>query len=168
MLEVMKTKSPRDSIDREASMRTAPATRRTPAVKDPALRFARVCYDHLAGELGVLLREAFERKGFLVERGTRDYKLTPRGEAALVEWRIDPVELRRMRRNFARRCLDWTEQRDHIAGALGAAIYQRFLELRWITRRSSSRVVSLSPSGRRHLDSFLGLPSGRLPKKPGS
>jgi len=128
-----------------------------PAVNDPDVCFARTCYDHLAGELGVRLTMAMEQNRLLVPYGERDYEVTRRGWELLARWRIDEESVRNPRRVFARRCLDWTEKRYHLAGALGAAICHRFLDLRWITGAEGTRTVYLSPTGRRALAAFLGL-----------
>jgi len=130
-----------------------------PSGADQALCYARTCYDHLAGDLAIRLRAALERNGLLVSRGERDYELTHRGEQFLAAWRIDLNALRRSRRIFARRCLDWTERQDHLAGALGAAICDKFLELHWITRDKQSRAVHLSLTGRQQLAKLLQLPA---------
>jgi DNA-binding transcriptional ArsR family regulator len=122
-----------------------------PPDKDRDLCFARTCYDHLAGELGVKLTAALERDRVIVPSGERDYELTKRGEQLLACWKIDAGTLKDTRRAFARRCLDWTERRYHLAGALGAAICGKFLELRWITRGKKGRIVHLSLAGRREL-----------------
>jgi DNA-binding transcriptional ArsR family regulator len=130
-----------------------------PSGADQAICYARTCYDHLAGELAIQLRAAFERNGLLVSSGERDYELTLRGEEFLDKWKIDANALRRSRRSFARRCLDWTERQDHLAGSLGAAICQRFLEARWIARDKQSRAVYLSLTGRQQLTASLQLPA---------
>ena len=133
-------------------------TKYRPSGADQALCYARTCYDHLAGELAIQLRAAFERNGFIVSQGERDYELAARGESFLRKWAIDIDGLRRSRRTFARRCLDWTERQDHLAGALGAAICQRLLQLRWISRDHRSRAVHLSPAGKRELTRLLEVP----------
>jgi len=130
-----------------------------PSGADQAICYARTCYDHLAGELAIQLRAAFERNGLLVSRGDRDYELTRRGEEFLDKWQIDIPALRQARRSFARRCLDWTERQDHLAGALGAAICHKFLESHWITRDKHSRAVHLSLTGRQQLTRLLQLPT---------
>lgn len=129
-----------------------------PAVADQVLCYARTCYDHLAGELAVELTAKFEREGLIVARGQRDYDLSPRGELFFDRWKIDANALRGLRRSFARRCLDWTERRDHVAGSLGAAICEKFLEFRWITRDKHSRAVHLSVAGRQQLSRLLDPP----------
>jgi hypothetical protein len=129
-----------------------------PSGTNQALCYARTCYDHLAGELAVQMTAALERNGVIVAHGERDYELTPRGEDFFDKWKIDTNALRQLRRNFARRCLDWTERRDHLAGSLGAAICQRLLEFRWIIRDRRSRSVSVSASGRQQLARLLQMP----------
>lgn len=131
-----------------------------PAGEDKAISYARTCYDHLAGVLAVSLTDSLQRQRFLVAANdTRAFDLTKTGEKFLREWHIDANILRLSKRNFARRCLDWTERRDHIAGALGAAICEKLLELRWITRDRNSRVVRLTPAGRHHLQNLIELPA---------
>ena len=119
------------------------------------LCFARTCYDHLAGELAIRMADAFERKHWLVAKGLREYEVTAEGEELLNEWRIDVAELRDSRRNFAKRCLDWTERRDHIAGAVGAAICGKLIEFHWITRDKKSRAVHVTHAGQRELERLL-------------
>jgi DNA-binding transcriptional ArsR family regulator len=132
----------------------------TPTGADRALCYARTCYDHLAGELAVELRTALERDRLIEAKGDRDYELTRRGEEFLAQWGVDVEAVRDSRRSFARRCLDWTVRRDHLAGALGAAICQKLLELRWITRDRRSRAVHVSLAGRRQLERLFALPGG--------
>ena len=101
------------------------------------------------------LAAAFERKQMLARSGSREYELTAAGEEQLRQWNIDPAQLRQSRRSFARRCLDWTERRDHLAGAVGAAICQKFLDFHWLRRERNSRVVHVSPQGQRELERLL-------------
>jgi DNA-binding transcriptional ArsR family regulator len=128
-----------------------------PQMKDRALWYARTCYDHLAGQLGVELTAAMERNHVLVPHGERDYEITRSGERFLALWRIEANSVRNTRRVFARRCLDWTERRYHLAGALGAAICAKFLELSWIARERKTRIVHLTPTGRSELARILPL-----------
>ena len=131
------------------------AQRYKPTGASRELCYARTCYDHLAGELAIRMADAFERKQWLVAKGPREYEVTTEGERFLTEWRIDLSELRGSRRNFARRCLDWTERRDHIAGAVGAAICGKLLEFRWITRDKKSRAVHITHAGQSELERLL-------------
>ncbi len=134
------------------------ANKYRPSGADRALCYARTCYDHLAGELGVELATALEKNALIVGRGERDYELTAAGETFLDKWRIDAEALRRQRRSFARRCRDWTERRDHLAGAMGAAICRKLFEFRWITRDRSSRAVHLTLTGREQLAKLFNVP----------
>lgn len=140
----------------EALGSIATTRKRIPVAEGQPIRFARLCYDHLAGELAVKLEQAFERNRYLAPNGKRDYQVTPRGEAFFAGWQIDLASLRQQRRSFARRCLDWTERRDHLAGALGAALCQRFLDSRWIVRAKAGRVVHLTARGRQQLNALCG------------
>lgn len=117
---------------------------------DPALRRARVCYDHLAGELGVRLYDAWMNAGYLEGRD-RALLLTPSGEKFCTRLGIDVSTLRELRRPLCLPCLDWSERRHHLAGALGAAILDRSLARGWAIRRRGSRALSFSAVGERML-----------------
>ena len=117
---------------------------------------SRVCYDHLAGWLAVAIRSALIRRGILVEDGA-EHRVTSTGEAWLNTLGIDLDPARRARRPFARRCLDWSERRPHLAGALGSALLQRVLEQDWIVRVPGERTVELTAAGRRLLARELDL-----------
>jgi DNA-binding transcriptional ArsR family regulator len=122
--------------------RTLPASRGTP----PALRYARTCYDHLAGELAVRILAHLEKKGCLV-RDDKDYTLSAKGEKLLAEVGIEAGQLRQVKRRFACGCLDWSEREFHLGGALGAALLQEMLRRRWLLRSTASRVLQLTPQG---------------------
>jgi DNA-binding transcriptional ArsR family regulator len=117
------------------------------------LRDARTCYDHLAGRLGVELAERMCDRGLLTEDA---FALTDRGEQWCAELGIDIPGLRGRRRPLTRACLDWTERRPHLAGALGAALTELFLARGWIDRRAGSRAVRVTPHGRAGLEAVLG------------
>jgi DNA-binding transcriptional ArsR family regulator len=108
------------------------------------LQSARTCYDHLAGVLGVALFDSLQRQRLL----TAELEPTRKGARRFAELAIDVDELAQRRRPLARRCLDWTERRHHLAGSLGAALAARCFELDWIERRPSSRAVRLTTKGR--------------------
>ena len=114
--------------------------------REPALRKARVCYDHLAGELAVTTYEAMlERRVF---RSDADgFELTRSGIAWFTDFGIDVSHLRTHRRSLCRPCLDWGERRHHLGGALGAGLLQRFYALRWGKPEPDSRVVKFTPAG---------------------
>ncbi len=116
----------------------------------------RKCYDHLAGRLGVSVTDAFLAKAWLESSG-KNYALTASGRAAFAELGISLASLQKQRRQFARQCLDWTERRHHLAGALGAAVMSFMLEERWLLSHEDSRVIHVTASGQQGLKSWLGL-----------
>lgn len=130
--------------------RRAGATLPRSGPPDPALRQARVCYDHLAGELGVRLYDSWMNSGHLETRD-RALLLTPSGERLCERLGIDVTALRELRRPLCLPCLDWSERRHHLAGALGAAILNRSLARGWARRSRGSRAISLSAAGERAL-----------------
>ena len=116
-----------------------------------ALVEARSCYDHLAGRAGVSLRTTLLDIGAVEPDGARDHLLTARGRALLADLGVDGDQVARSRRMLARDCLDWTERRPHLAGALPAALLNRFLELGWLTRRRDDRGLTVTALGRDQL-----------------
>jgi DNA-binding transcriptional ArsR family regulator len=112
------------------------------ATKSDLIRDARTCYDHLAGRLGVALAAALERERVVVRRNG-DYELGPHAQACCARLGIDLGELQAQRRPVLRACLDWSERELHVAGALGAALANRFFELGWIRRRPGNRSVEV-------------------------
>ncbi|HXH04124.1 MAG TPA: metalloregulator ArsR/SmtB family transcription factor [Candidatus Competibacteraceae bacterium] len=129
-----------------AQSRAQPRSRRTPA----ELRYARTCYDHLAGELGVRLLERLLAAGYLMERG-EGYEVSPSGQDWLRELGVDLAVVRSRRRRFACPCADWSEHRPHLGGALGAALLQAFLQRDWLRCSRDSRAVLPSVRGRTEL-----------------
>lgn len=116
--------------------------------EDRKIRFARTCYDHLAGALGVQLTASLIQMGLLVEE-RQAYLVTDHGLAFFNRLHIDPQELQKKRRLFASKCLDWSERRHHLGGALGNALLERLLELNWIKRLPATRAIEVTPEGRR-------------------
>ena len=121
-----------------------------------AIREARTCYDHLAGRLGVALTDALELSEAIVPSDS-GWELTPSGERRLHGIGVDVAALRERRRAFIRSCVDWTEHRPHLAGALGAALSSRLFELEWVRRIPDTRAVELTSAGRRRLRSTFAL-----------
>jgi hypothetical protein len=121
-----------------------------------ALGAARTCYDHLAGALGVNLLDAMLGRSWLSPDDDR-YRLTKAGDESLRGWGIDVAAAQTSRRAFARPCLDWTERRPHLGGALGAAIAATLLEQRWLRRLPNSRGVRPTDLGRTSLSTALGI-----------
>ena len=117
--------------------------------KDPALRRARICYDHLAGDLGVQMLDSM-RTQKLVRQKKQDIELTPEGTRFLEKnLQISQDMLAHPRRPICKACLDWSERRHHLAGTLGAAMMSRFTELKWAARDQApgSRVVNFTRVG---------------------
>ena len=122
----------------------------------PEIRFARTCYDHLAGVLAIALRNELLRSGVL-RLGENGFDVTGAGKKSLKELRVDVDSLRRMRRGFGNRCLDWTERYHHVGGALGAALLTRLIESGWIARVRGTRAVRVTHAGERRLEELFGI-----------
>lgn len=121
-----------------------------------ALRFARTCYDHLAGRLAVQMADALVRKQ-LLRVGAREFQITQSGERFLESLGIHVTELQEHRRAFARACIDWTERKYHIAGSVGAAVLTAFSTKGWVVRRKGTRALRVTNSGRRAIGKLLDL-----------
>jgi DNA-binding transcriptional ArsR family regulator len=121
-----------------------------------ALRVARTCYDHLAGQLGVEMLDAMLERKWLVLRAA-GYVVPEAGERMLNGIGVDVDDARRQRRTFARPCLDWTERRPHLAGALGAALCRSVIAAGWARRRSEGRGLLLTAVGTSQLHDVLGI-----------
>jgi DNA-binding transcriptional ArsR family regulator len=129
--------------------------------KDPALRRARICYDHLAGDLGVQMLDSMKAQK-LVRQTKREIELTPAGSRFLEKHlQISPDVLAHPRRPVCKACLDWSERRHHLAGTLGAAMMARFAELRWAARDTEpgSRVVNFTRNGEKRFAALF--PNGK-------
>jgi len=120
------------------------------------LSTARICYDHLAGRLSTELTHFFTTHDYIVLAGDTA-EITPTGERFLTEFGIDLPALTATRRHFCRLCLDWTERRPHIAGAVGAALTRRFFDLGWTERMQRSRAVIVTESGKRGFANTFGI-----------
>ncbi len=123
-----------------------------------ALRHARICYDHLAGELGVAVASALESRGLLALAEGKRLDATPAGVAWFaVVLGIDTAGIKPGRHGVAHRCLDWTERRYHLAGPLGTQLLRRCCDLGWLVQTSRSRAVRLSEHGRDGFREHLGV-----------
>lgn len=131
------------SSDTVALPRTGP--------REPALRKARICYDHLAGEMGVMLYDRAQADGWL----GADLGMTDRFWAKLGEIGVQQDDLPASNRPLCRACLDWSQRRHHLAGRAGKAILDRLLALNWARRMPESRVISFSPDGERRFGDWL-------------
>jgi DNA-binding transcriptional ArsR family regulator len=134
----------------------AGAVRLRASPREPALRKARVCYDHLAGELGVLVYDSLLARRLLRSAGD-SLGLSGQGERFFQGFGIDLEALAQRRRPLCRACLDWSARRPHLAGALGAALLTRLLALGWARIAKGSRVVAFTASGENALRERFGL-----------
>ncbi len=145
-LEHLATIRPTEPVRRKA---------RTPQARE--LRFARCCYDHLAGQLGVAATCALQEKGFIVPAEDKKFDVTAAGAAWFGGLGLDVKALRPTRRGLARQCLDWTERSHHLAGPLGVAFLKTLCDAGWLRRSRASRIVQLTPRGRLELKERLGV-----------
>ena len=135
-----------------------------PGPRDKAMREARVCYDHMAGDLAVAMFDAFVGAGVLVKDGDA-LRLSASARAFFMARGIDFDAVSGQRRPVCRACLDWSVRRTHLAGALGAAVLDKVLGERWARREAGSRALAFSPKGRQAFCStFLAEPTHREPR----
>lgn len=118
------------------------------------LKKCRFCYDHLAGELGVRITDALVDRDVLVPV-ERDYHVLSEQPALLSDIGIFVSDVRKKKRHFSRQCVDWSERRPHVAGALGAALASRFIELGWIARTRDDRSVRITDNGKRSFKDWI-------------
>lgn len=128
--------------------------RSRPGPREPALRRARVCYDHLAGEMGTQMMDAMQAQGLLAGQGAT-LDLTPPGRRFAAEFGLDPAALDKGRGALCRECLDWSERRMHLAGRLGRAMLARMVETGWARRDPDSRAVLFTPDGGRRFSALF-------------
>lgn len=123
------------------------------------LRAARTCYDHIAGTLGVSLHDRFKKLGWLAGESNpgNSYDLTPPGAKAFEALGVDIKATRTLRRRFAYPCVDWSERRPHVGGAVGAALLNVALKRKWVIQDLDSRALSVTRVGRREMSSRFGL-----------
>lgn len=131
--------------------------------RDPAMRLARSCYDHMAGEWAVRLFDAFLADGRLGGTG-ETLALTAAGRAFFVAEGIDMAALERMRRPLCRCCLDWSERRPHLGGSLGKAVLDLALARGWVRRPRTGRALAVTPPGEQVFRAWLrDTPAARSP-----
>lgn len=136
-------------------------TPRSPAVlKTMPSQFlhARTCYDHLAGDMAVKVLQAMLKSAWLVSEG-QDFALTPLGKEKLAALGIEVQSESKVRRLFARSCVDLTQRRPHLAGVLGAALLDQYVRDGWILRTTQSLVVNITPKGHDTFKNLLGVTS---------
>ena len=141
----------------------AKALRARPGPKEPALRRARICYDHLAGELGVELFDAFIRNKWMQPGPENTYTLTKLGRIKVQTFGVEIDDIEKGARPLCRSCLDWSVRRHHLAGALGAAILDVVFDRAWVTQKRGSRVLEFTRFGEaslRRVFAFQQAPPG--------
>jgi hypothetical protein len=117
-----------------------------------SLEYARTCYAHLAGWLGVQIADALQANGFLLPASGRVFAVTQRGREWFEELGIEVAGAEDgANRKVARQCIDWTERRPHVAGAVGVGMYKRFVALRWLVPAKNTRAVRVTLDGKREL-----------------
>ena len=144
----------------EAFSRICPATpvrSLRQSVGDRSLRLARLCYDHVAGALGVTILDRMLGYGWLVGVAGPDFEVTEPGTQALAKIGVDLESCRHARRHFARPCLDWSERRPHLAGALGAAVTRALLDRQWLRSAGTGRGLQLTSLGEHGLRSTFSI-----------
>lgn len=118
---------------------------------------ARSCYDHLAGNLGVQITKKLVEKEYLIDGAEKDYVVSEKGEVFFRNFGIDLALLKKKKRHLARKCLDWSEQQYHLAGALGAAMQEKFLHQKWIYKKPDSRVILITETGSRNFSALFDI-----------
>jgi DNA-binding transcriptional ArsR family regulator len=126
------------------------------AGEDQAIRYARTCYDHLAGTLAIKITESLINDGYITQENEH-YLLSEKGEHFFSHFGIDLELARKKRRSFCPCCLDWSERKHHIAGALGNAMLIRFLELGWFNKKAASRALLPTETGKKGFKTIFGL-----------
>lgn len=132
-------------------------TRTRPGPRDPAMRKARVCYDHMAGEMGVRLFDSLSVRKLIAQKSER-VSVTRDGREFLGGFGVDVDALSQTRRPLCRSCLDWSQRRAHLAGSVGAALLDRVYELGWARRDRNSRTLLFTPRGEKHFCEMFPAP----------
>ncbi|MDN7177735.1 ArsR family transcriptional regulator [Caballeronia sp. SEWSISQ10-4 2] len=136
------------ALENLASIAPGAAVRRMPRSREAQeLQFARCCYDHLAGSLGVAVTQALQERTFIVAAADKQFEVTQAGMEWFSAMGLDVAALKPTRRGLARQCLDWTERRHHLAGPLGIELLSRLCAIGWVRRSKSSRAVQVTPKG---------------------
>ncbi len=134
----------------------------------PHLRYARSCYDHLAGTVAVALHDQLLREGWLITAdndqppGNRHYQLSANGEKLFTALQVELKPKPNSRRQYACACLDWSERKSHLGGYLGAALLEMMLAQQWLLREPDDRVLHLTAKGQKALQQHFAL---RLPSR---
>jgi DNA-binding transcriptional ArsR family regulator len=125
------------------------------------LRAARTCYDHMAGQIAVALHDRMQALGWLHDAGDELYELSVDGIEGMTRLGVDVESTRSLRRRFAYGCLDWSERKPHVGGALGAALLSVALARKWVRRETEGRALILTELGRKEMMSLPAMPKMR-------
>ena len=131
-----------------------PSSAKIRSLNDP--KYCRTCYDHLAGTIGVAITERLVKQRIITPR-EKEYDVTKKGIKFFADFDIDVEQLRTQRRFFAKACLDWSERKPHLSGALGAEFLSGLIELDWLRRIPASRAVSVTSAGKKGFSDTLKL-----------
>jgi DNA-binding transcriptional ArsR family regulator len=146
------------AIEHLAAIGPVDTVRRKPLSREAQyLQFARCCYDHLAGRVGVAVTQALLARGYIAAAADKQFDVTPAGMAWFNGMGLDVAALKATRRGLARQCLDWTERQHHLAGPLGVQFTALLCEKGWLRRHSGSRAVQVTPGGWAGLKAQLGI-----------
>ena len=138
-----------DTLEKLAFLAPSPAVRTTKEATELAsIKFGRTCYGHVAGRLGVAIFDSLVEKDFF-DKNENELYLKANGEIFFSRLGIEITELKNLRRRFACSCLDWTERKYHLAGALGKSLADLMFEHKWIRRISNSRAIAVTEAGER-------------------
>lgn len=147
-----------DAIEQLAAISSVATVRRRPLNRAAQeLRFARCCYDHLAGQLGVAVTQALQQRQLIVAGADKQFELSAAGSAWFAAIGVDVAALKPTRHGLARQCLDWTERSHHLAGPLGVQLMRALCAAGWLRRSPSSRAVQVTPKGWAGLKAQLGI-----------
>ncbi len=127
-----------------------------PATRTHPIHQARYCYDHLAGRLGTQITDVLLKRELVAVDG-KNFSLSKKGEKWFAKFGINLGAVAESRRRFACVCLDWSERKDHLGGALGAALAQRMLEAGWLKRKAGTRIATVTENGCDALKSHFGI-----------
>lgn len=145
-------------LEHLAALRPSETVRRKPLSRHGQnLRFARCCYDHLAGQLGVAVTQALQERQYIASAAEKVFLVTQSGSEWFRNMGLDVTMLKPTQNRVARQCLDWTERQHHLAGPLGVQFMALLCSNGWLQRSKSSRAVEVTPKGWASLKEQLGI-----------
>ncbi len=156
------------ALEHLAALRPSEAVRRKPLSHEGQnLRFARCCYDHLAGQLGVAVTQALQERQYIVPAAEKQFLVAPSGREWFGIMGLDVAALKPTRGGLARQCLDWTERRHHLAGPLGVQFMALLCSNGWLQRSESSRLIQVTSLGWSGFKKHLGVDQNSVIPKSG-